>query len=201
VERLLLVRHAHARSNELAVASSTPPGDELSELGREQALALRELIVGEPIELGVASELLRTRETLAVGAPTVPVLTLASLNEMRFGRFDGGPLSAYLEWAWSTEPDVACPGGGESRADAALRFAHGLEELLGRAEATVLVVTHAMTIRYVLDASDGRFPAQRLAGVPHAEPFALRRDQVTAAMETLRVWAEAPLFQDPPTGA
>jgi probable phosphoglycerate mutase len=201
MERLLLVRHAHARSNQLAVASSTPPGDELSELGREQALALRELVLGEPIELGVSSELLRTQETLAVGAPTVPALALPSLNEMRFGRFDGGPLSAYLDWAWSTEPDVRCPGGGESRADAALRFADGLEELLDRPEATVLVVAHAMTIRYVLDASDGRFPAQRLAGVPHAEPFALERPRVTAAMEALRVWAEAPRFQDPPDGA
>ena len=44
--------------------SSAPPGEGLSDLGVEEALALREAIAHEPIELGVATRLLRTQETL-----------------------------------------------------------------------------------------------------------------------------------------
>jgi hypothetical protein len=51
-------------------------------------------------------------------------------------------------------------------------------------------------VRYVLDASDGSFPAARIARVPHATPFALDADAVALAFETLRVWGSAPRFAD-----
>jgi hypothetical protein len=66
-----------------------------------------------------------------------------------------------------------------------------------RPEETILAVSHALPIRYVLDASDGAFPAARIAPVPHAAPFTLDADQVERALETLAVWATAPRFVDP----
>jgi len=190
------VRHAHARSNADDRVSSVPPGEGLSDLGVEEALALREQLAHEPIELGVATRLLRTQETLelALHGRDVERLVLPTFDEIGFGAYEGGTLADYRAWAWSTEPDVMAPGAGESRVAAAERFVEALTTLLGRPEQTVLAVSHALPVRYVLDAADGGFPAARIARVPHAMPFALDAEAVELAAETLRVWAAAPRF-------
>ena len=194
------MRHAHARSNVTDLVSSSPPGEGLSELGVEEALALREAIAYEPIELGIATRLVRTQETLdlALGDRDVPRIVLPELDEIGFGSFEGGPLADYRTWAWTTEPDVLGPGAGESRAHAAERIAGGLDALLAKPEEVVLAVTHALPMRYVLDAADGSFPAAKITPVPHATPFTLSAEAVERAAETLRVWATAPRFTDFP---
>ena len=153
----------------------------------------------ESIELGVATRLRRTQETLelALGGRPVERLVVPGLDEIGFGAYEDGPLAEYRTWAWSNEPDVPCPGGGESRVAAAERIAGALRTLLGRPEEAILAVSHALPIRYVLDAADGSFPAARIAQVPHATPFALDADAVECAVETLAVWATAPRFVDP----
>jgi probable phosphoglycerate mutase len=162
----------------------------------EQARALRETLAPEPIDLGLATELRRARQTLelALEGRAVQTEVFPGLNEIDFGSFEGGPLSAYREWAWTNEPPAACPGSGESRLDAALRFAGALDDLLARPAGTVLVVSHALPVRYVLDASEGRFPPQRIGLVPNATPFRLDRASVERAAQTLRSWADAPRF-------
>ena len=200
---LILARHAHSAANAADAVSCLPPGEGLSEQGVREALALRALLAGEAVDLGVATELARTRETLelALGDRDVPRLVVPLLNEIRFGRFEGGPLAAYREWAWSAGPAAACPGGGESRAEAAARFAAGLELLLARTEETVLAVGHALPLRYVLDIAEGRLPAARVEPVPHAVPFRLGREAVERAAAALRRWSAAPRFADSPSGA
>jgi len=202
LEALILVRHAHAASNVDETVSCVPPGGGLSELGVEQARALRDALAGEEIGLGVATELRRTQETLslALAGREVPVLVVPNLNEIDFGSFEGGPLSAYRAWAWTNGPDAECPGGGESRAGAAARFAAALEALLARPEHTVLAVSHAIPIRYVLDAAEGRAPSARVQRVPHAEPHRLERRAVETAVATLQAWLRAPRFTDTPFG-
>jgi broad specificity phosphatase PhoE len=202
LDTLFIARHAESASNVGDVVSGLPPGQGLSPLGRRQAKALGRALAGEEIELGVSSELLRARETLelALAGREVPTTTLPAFNEIRFGRYEGGPLAAYREWAWSTDPDVECPGGGESRSSAAARIAGALDWLLSRDERTILLVGHALPIRYVLDASDGRFPAAKIGQIGHAEAHRLVREAVEAAAETLRVWSEAPRFTDPLPG-
>ena len=198
MNRLLLVRHAHARSNADDRISSTPPGEGLSDLGVEEALALRETLAYEPIGLGVSTRLARAQETLelALGGRDVPRLVLPELDEIGFGSFEGGALADYRTWAWANEPDALCPGGGESRVAVAERLAAALDALLARPEQMVLAVSHALPIRYVLDAADGLFPAARIAHVPHATPLALDAEAVERAAETLRVWGTAPRFAD-----
>ena len=197
---LLLVRHAHARTNAEDAVSSVPPGAGLTPEGVEQAAALREELDGRPIDLGVATRLVRTQETLALALEgrDVPRIVLPELDEIRFGAFEGGPLEAYRAWASSHAPDAPCPGGGESRAEAAARYAAALEALLARAEEVVLAVAHSLPIRYALDASDGAFPASRVAPVGHAGRYELSADAVGRAAETLRAWVEAPTFSDAP---
>jgi broad specificity phosphatase PhoE len=202
VKTLILARHAHAESNAGAVVNSTPPGGGLSGSGREEAQSLGSLLAPSAFDVGFSSRLLRTQQTLDLALAGRPVSRLVEplLDEIGFGAFDGGSLAAYRQWAWEHEPDAPCPGGGESRAEAALRFARALSALLARPEETLLVVSHALPIRYVIDASDGRFPAARLEQVPHATPYRLEIDAVRLAAETLRGWAEAPRFADTPFG-
>jgi broad specificity phosphatase PhoE len=202
VKTLILARHAHAESNAGEIVSSTPPGGGLSDDGRGEARRLGMLVASDPIDAGFSSRLLRTQQTLelSLAGRVVPLVVEPLLDEIGFGSFDGGSLAAYRRWAWEHGPDAPCPGGGESRAAAALRFADALSVLLARPEEKLLVVSHALPIRYVLDASDGRFPAARLEQVPHAVPFHLAHDAVSLAAETLRGWAEAPRFVDTPFG-
>ena len=200
---LLLVRHAHARANAEDAVSSVPPGAGLTAEGVEEAVALREELHGRPIDLGVATRLVRTQETLelALEGRDVPRIVLPGLDEIRFGAFEGRPLERYRAWAWSHRPDAPCPGGGESRAEVATRYARALEALLARTEDVVLAVSHSLPIRYALDASDGTFPAARVAPVRHASPYELSAGAVARAAETLRAWVAAPSFADaPPVG-
>lgn len=199
METLLLVRHALAGSNRDGTASCAIPGEGLTTEGVDQARRLGELLSGEAISLGVATELRRTQETLelALGPRDVPRLVVPELNEIHYGSFDGGPLEVYRAWAGSQPPATSAPGGGESRAAAAARFARGLGVVLERPEATVLVVGHALAIRYVLDAARGLFPAPLIAPVAHAVPLRLQATDVDAAARFLEEWSREPRFRDP----
>jgi len=200
VDTLLLARHAFAVSNsEGGTASCTPPGEGLTAEGVEQGRRLAEALADVHIDLGVSTEMRRTRETLelALHGRAIPRIVVPELNEIHFGRYDGGPLDDYRGWAWSEPPDVRAPGDGESRADGAARYARGLRILLGRPEPVVLAVGHALSIRYVVDAGDGLVPAARMAPVPHAQPFTFSADEVERAVSLLEAWSAAPRFRDP----
>jgi broad specificity phosphatase PhoE len=202
VNGLLLVRHAHAVSNEDDLVNAVPPGGGLSPQGVVQARSLAERLAAEPIGLGVSSRLLRARETLelALGERDVPRAVEPLLDEIGFGSFEGGPLADYRDWAWSHGPADACPGGGESRAHAAARVALALETLLRRREESILAVGHALVLRYVIDAAGGSAPRRRVAPVAHATPIRLERAAVARAASVLRAWAAEPSFVDTPSG-
>ncbi len=200
MKELLLARHAFAVSNrDGGTASCTPPGEGLTPEGVEQGRSLAHALAAERIDLGVSTELRRTRETLelALAGREIPRIVVPELNEIHFGRFDGGPLDDYRGWAWTEAPDVQAPGRGESRAEGAARFARGLRVLLARSEPVVLVVGHALAIRYIVDAVDGLVPAARMAPVVHAAPHRLSADDVDRAASLLEAWSAAPRFRDP----
>jgi broad specificity phosphatase PhoE len=197
VRELLLARHGFAASNRDGIASSGIPGDGLTPDGVEQARALSGLLASEEISVAMTSRLARTQETLALALDgrDVPVVVASELDEIRFGLFDGSLLDDYRAWAAAQPPDVPAPGGGESRAQAASRFARGLRLVLARPEERVLVVGHALAIRYVVDATDGLIPAARMAPVEHALPFRLERDELERAASLLEEWSGTPRFR------
>jgi broad specificity phosphatase PhoE len=198
MREVIFVRHGHAASNAEATVSGSPPGAELSDQGVEEALELRETLAYESLDLAVSSRLARTQQTLslALGDRQVDRTIMASFDEINFGAFEGGPLVDYRVWAWTHAADDDCPGGGESRAVAAVRYAGALDELRDRDEERILVVSHALALRYIIDASDGLFPASRIEHVDHAVPIALPAEAVARAAVTLRDWALAPRFAD-----
>jgi len=198
VETLLLARHGFAGSNRDDIASCAIPGEGLTPEGVEQARTLGALLAETEIALAAATELSRTYETLrlALEGRDVPTIVVPELNEIHFGSFDGGALETYRAWAAAHSPTERAPGGGESRAAAAARFARGLRVLLGREEEGILLVGHALALRYVVDAAEGLVPAPRMARVEHAQPFRLAREDVARAAELLEAWSTAPRFRD-----
>ena len=196
---IFLARHAVAGSNREGLAACTAPGLGLTPEGVEQARRLGELLADEELELGVATEHLRTRETLerALAGREVPTLVVPELNEIHFGSFDGGLLVEYRAWAGAEPPSLRAPGGGESRSDAAARYARGLSVVLDRPEDTALVIGHALSVRYVLDAVAGLVPAALMAWpVEHAVPHRLDADDLRRAAELLDGWSQAPVFRE-----
>jgi probable phosphoglycerate mutase len=167
----------------------------------EQAKQLATVLAHEPIEVALTSRLARTQETLslAIDGRELPVEIAAELDEINFGSFDGGLLETYRAWAAASPPDEPAPGGGESRTQAAHRFAQALRLVLARPEPLVLVVGHALAIRYSLDGADGLVPAARMAPVAHAFPYRLDRDGVERAAGLLEAWSRSPepAFRDP----
>jgi broad specificity phosphatase PhoE len=201
VVTIYLARHGLAGSNRDGRAACTAPGEGLTQEGIEQARRLGELLADEPLDLGVASDHCRTQETLeyALAGRDLTQIVVPELNEIHFGSFDGGPLVEYRAWAGTESPTREAPGGGESRAQAAGRYARGLRVLLARPESYALVVSHALAVRYVLDAVEGLVPAALMAWpVEHAVPHRLSAAQVEAAAELLEEWSREPRFRDPP---
>lgn len=198
MKELLLVRHAHAVSNRDGIASCAVPGEGLTPEGVEQAGALAAALAGEDIALAVTSALRRTQETarLALAGTPAPHVVVPELNEIDFGSFDGGSLDRYRAWAAARPPSERAPGGGESRADAAARFARGIRAVLARPEETVLLVGHALALRYVVDAANGLVPAPLMAPVSHATVERLERDRVEAAASLLERWSVSPRFRE-----
>ena len=194
----VLVRHGESEFSVRSACNGDPrvEGGGLTERGREQARALGLLLADDEFDLCAVTEFARTRETadLALAGRDVPRLLVPELNDIRFGRFEGLSLDEYRVWAWSAPPDEVCPGGGESRADAARRFAAGYRTLLGRPEANVLVVTHALPIRYVLSALLERDPSAIVEPVEECEPNRFSAAQLGRAVARLEAWAAAPVF-------
>jgi broad specificity phosphatase PhoE len=167
----------------------------LTATGREEARQLGRELAADPIDLCVTSEFERAQETadVALEGRDVPRLVLAELNDIRFGEFEGLPLTDYRAWAHAHGPEDVCPGG-ESRAQTVGRYVRAYRTILVRPEATVLVVAHGLPVRYVLDATEARNPAAAVAQVPYAEPFRLSADELREAVDRLEAWLAEPVW-------
>lgn len=198
MERVILARHGESEFSVRSAVNGDPraPGGGLTATGRKQAHALGELLADDAIDLCVVTEFVRVRETaeIALAGRGVPCLVLPELNEIRFGRFEGEPLDDYRVWAHAHGPADDCPGGGESRVDAARRYSAGFRKLLARPEATILVVAHALPIRYLLSALLEQDPSAVVEPVPYAETHRFSAAQLERAAERLEAWCERPVF-------
>jgi broad specificity phosphatase PhoE len=197
MERAILARHGESEVGLAGLVSGDPAEPRgLTEAGREQARRLGELLAAEPIDLCVTSEFARVHETadLALAGRDVPRLVVPELNDIRFGEFEGRSFDEYRVWAGAHLPTEACPGGGESRGEAAARFAGGFRIVLARPERTILVVAHGLPIRYVLLALHRLDPTPIVEQVGLAEPHPLGRDELELAVGRLERWAAAPAW-------
>ena len=197
MRRAILARHGESERSVVGRTNGDPrTACALTETGREEARALGRALASDEIDLCVTSEFERVRETadLALEGREVPRLVLPELNDIRFGEFEGRPLTDYRAWAHAHGPEEPAPGGGDSRAETVGRYVRAYRTILARPEETVLVVAHGLPVRYVLDAVEGRNPAAAIAQVPYAEPFRLEAGELTAAVDILEAWVTNPAW-------
>jgi broad specificity phosphatase PhoE len=197
MDQVILARHGESELSVVGTVNGDPAvACALTETGEEQSRRLGEQLAETRIDLCVTSEFERARRTadLALVGREVPRLVLAELNDVRFGRFEGGTLADYRTWAAAHEPALEAPGGGESRSGTVLRYVRGYKKVLARPERTILVVAHGLPIRYVLNALEDQDPAPLVEQVPYALPYRLGREELTTAVERLERWAADPVW-------
>jgi broad specificity phosphatase PhoE len=195
MEQVILARHGESEFS-LAGTVNGDPGIAcpLTPAGEEQARHLGEQLEATEIDLCVTSEFERVRQTadIALAGRDVPRLVLPELNDVRFGQFEGGTLADYRVWAGENAPTVEAPGGGESRAATVARYAHAYRKIVARPARTILVVTHGLPIRYVLNALEDQDPAPLVEQVSYATAYTLPRADLERAVDRLQRWAAAP---------
>ena len=197
MERALLVRHGESVFSARGLATGrVDVRCPLSARGAAQARALAEDISSEAIDLCATSELERTRQTadLALADRAAPRIVLPELNDPLYGRYESGPLDAYIAWALANDSAAEPPGGGEQRQKLVARYAAGFRKLVERPERTILIVTHALPAAYVLMAIAGRDPARRVPLIEYAKIHTTSDRDLADAVARLERWCAAPTW-------
>lgn len=161
----------------------------LTDRGRDEARLLGQQVANIPFDLCVHTPFGRTRETveIALAGRDVPVDVVPELGDIDIGELEGKTLEDYRAWKRAHTRRDAFPGG-ESLDDAARRYADAYEQLLQRLEATILIVTHEIPLRYAINAADGSDdldgPAHQLA---NATPYLFDAAALARAVEQIRL--------------
>ncbi|WP_020663423.1 histidine phosphatase family protein [Amycolatopsis benzoatilytica] len=171
--RLLLVRHGQTEGNVRRALDTALPGPPLTELGREQAVALAERLREEPIVAVYASQAVRAQQTAAPLAEVfgIAVEVIEGVKEVDAGDLEGKTdlesIGIYLRVvkAWTEgELAVAIPGG-ETGHEVHDRMRRAAEELRAKHEetspdGTVVLVSHGGAIRLAGEWLSGNVPAE-----------------------------------------
>lgn len=184
----LLVRHAESLLNADDRVNADPAQDvDLTERGKEQARRLGTQLAHLPLDVCVHTRFPRTRRTaeLALSGRDVPFREEPLLDDIDVGDLDGLTMAQYRAWKRAHAFAEPLPGG-ESRVDAALRYAEAYDRLADGPEGCVLVVCHEMPIRYALNAAGGSDrPDEPGRDVPNAIPFLFEETTLRAATKAL----------------
>ncbi|WP_147796342.1 histidine phosphatase family protein [Cellulomonas sp. Y8] len=209
---VILVRHGETEMTvSRGYSGSSEPGPSLTERGRAQAAAAGELVrrVGDdlwgdvpyPTEL-IASPMVRTQETAAIIGARLGLTPRvdAAFQEADFGAWQGLTAEEIEQrWPgqlepWHTRADLR-PEGGESIADVGERIGAALDGLLAAGtDRTVVVVSHAVSIRAALGRTMGAQPGSwsqlrvAPASVSIVRLFADKRDEVAVAGAPSEGW-------------
>jgi broad specificity phosphatase PhoE len=151
-KRLLFARHGQYEGNLEDICNCDPRRPyPLTELGRQQALALANMLRGEGIEMIVCSEFQRARQTAAIvaGILQLPVLVNRLANENRVGPALEGKKTGLFQQSILADPANLANPGGESFNDMKARLSALIAQLLMSSPRTILVVTHGWPMQSV----------------------------------------------------
>ena len=181
----MLARHAESTLNfENRINGDFLLPVALTEKGREEAGFLGQQLAHVRIDLCLHTRFSRTRETaeIALAGRNIPFEVEPLLDDIDVGDLEGVTIEDYRVWKREHERSDDFPGG-ESLDDAARRYAVAFRKLLERSESSILVVTHEIPIRYMLNAADGSEdldgPAHQLA---NATPYLFDEDALARAV-------------------
>jgi len=210
---VVLVRHGETTMTvSRGYSGSGEPGPPLNDHGVRQAHAAADLVdrigrdvwgdIEYPSEV-IASPMVRTQQTGKIIGERLglPVRTDAVFQEANFGEWQGLTAEEIEErWPgqlepWHTKADVR-PPGGESIAEVGERVRRGLDELRAAGgDRTVVVVSHAVSIRAALGVTMGAQPSSwsqlrvAPASVSIIRLFTDRRDEIAVAGAPSEGWS------------
>lgn len=150
---LYVARHGQTAYNAEELACGGQTDIPLTEVGKAQARELGEKLVGIPIDVVIASPLMRAQETARIAVSSAKqdpfFLTDSHIKEHCFGAYEGvdmkDPVFSEIRWEASYRFD-----GGESLFDLAARVYPFLESLPRRfPDKTVLLVCHGAVARMI----------------------------------------------------
>jgi len=166
LRRIVLVRHGESVGNsaQRLIGSGDPA---LAPEGIEQMRRARAQLVGQVIDVVVASPARRAWQSAEILTGGVPARLEADFREIDFGRWEGRTLSeleasdpvAFRQWRDGV-PEFEYPGG-EPRAHFRTRVARGLDRLLGAPARGALVVAHKGVVRAIVAKLTGAALADR----------------------------------------
>jgi broad specificity phosphatase PhoE len=155
LRRLVLVRHGETDGGSGArlIGSGDPS---LSAAGRAQLFATRAALLGQVVDLVVASPARRAFQSAAVLSGGAPVRLEPDFREIHFGRWEGRSLAEieaadpvlFQQWR-DGAADFEYPGG-EPRAAFRARVKRGLDRLLASGAMGALVVVHKGVVREIV---------------------------------------------------
>ncbi len=149
--RLYLVRHGQTSANVARQLDTAVPGLDLTDTGREQALALAERLGGEDLGAIYTSDLVRTQQTAAPLADRLGlgIVVLPGLREIQAGDYEmSTDWQPYVDAVlrWGTEPDHAIPGGDTGTGFLA-RYDAAIGQVAGDGHASAVAVSHGAAMR------------------------------------------------------
>jgi broad specificity phosphatase PhoE len=189
-----VVRHGESELSVRGICNGDPGVPcRLAPSGVAQGQALAELLVDDEFDLAVTSQFQRAQHTLALGLGPRPVEQRVEpgLDDLRFGDFEGRPISDYRAWS-RAHPVSARPGAdGESRVDATIRYCGVFRGLLAARYADVLVVGHGIPLTYIVRASAGEAIDEVFDPIGCAQPHRIPAADLEIGLNRLEAWAAA----------
>lgn len=163
-KKIYFIRHGETEYNRLNIVQGRGVDAELNAVGHWQAAAFHNAYRDVPFEAVIASTLQRTHQTVAgfLDSQGIPFTTLADLDEMHWGRFEGQPSSPELReiyrqvtQEWSSGNYSFAFADGENALQLAERISRALTHLFNRPEQTLLVCSHGRALRCLLCLAQG----------------------------------------------
>lgn len=193
MDAIIVTRHAETEYNLVHRMNGDPEVPVLlSAKGESQAQMLGLQLAGLPIDLVVHSRLGRTHRTADGGVMgrSIPRLEMSDLDDLYLGELEGGTVEEYRAWKVGKSFTDVIPGG-ESHAAMAMRYVRGFRSVAQRPEQVILVVTHALAVRYLVNSAHGASMNDPYRDIPNATPFLFTRETFTAAVDALEQHAQA----------
>ncbi|WP_080791888.1 histidine phosphatase family protein [Corynebacterium pacaense] len=180
--RIILIRHGQTHNNVRHLLDTRPPGAELTEVGRRQALGVGAELAdysGERLAHMYSSIVLRAQQTAVLAAATfekarslepgtVPLDVVAGIHEIDAGDYEmRGDDQAHQDYSTTLngclhgDPRAALPGG-ETYRDVLDRYQPTLEQIMDSHDLDddrdVAIVSHSAAIRIVATHASGVDP-------------------------------------------
>lgn len=168
--RLLLIRHGQTASNVIHALDTAVPGADLTEMGRTQAAAVPDALVGESIDAIYTTTLVRTQQTAQplAEARGMTAITHPGFREIAAGdlemRADDEAVRAYIEvvFGWPADPVRRIPGGEDGH-EVLIRCDAVVAHAAARGLRDVVIVAHGAVIRAFAAARAGNVDAEYAA--------------------------------------